>query len=653
MKKLIALSIALILLITSAAPFAYAFTYPSGLEDFTVTPTNNANYTQALAHPQTYENKTLERKYYISYDDSLAVVSFDLNFTVAPGYVGLGSEISYDIEWEIRNKATDVKVDSGIINNENNATVKASTNKLDKTGVYEAKARIFIAGAQMEWLPFEIEVVRTHYEPQTQELLVYKTDDKNAPLAGATLRMEGETYEGEGLVYDEKSNNEGEVVFEVEYGEYELTEYKAPDGYIKSEDSYTIVVTANGVYIVEDEEWIPYEPVTFVNKKDEVVSNPSPSPTVSPGASPSASPGGQPSASPSTGPAPSQSATPAPSTSPPPSTGPAPSPSTGASAGATIKVNKTDEDGKPLAGARLRMTNGAAAGGQSYDAVSGADGTAEFSVANGEYTLSEYAAPEGYNATDATYKISVAAGAASIVGASGERAPYAPVTFVNKKIPELNKDDHFAYMQGYPDGTFGPDLNMTRAEAVVMFSRLLTESMDLDAEFKESFYPDTPAGEWYFKQVSYMHQLGVLADYCRDSRFRPDEPVTRAEFATLAAHFDNLTLTDANKFTDVADNHWAVKYINSAAAKGWILGYPDNTFKPEANITRAEVVTLVNRILERYADEAYVTANRASLPRNYLDTEPIDWSFLAIMEASIGHDYTKAGLAETWTSVYK
>jgi hypothetical protein len=193
---------------------------------------------------------------------------------------------------------------------------------------------------------------------------------------------------------------------------------------------------------------------------------------------------------------------------------------------------------------------------------------------------------------------------------------------------------------------------MTRAEAVVMFSRLLNESMDLDTDYINNYYPDVPANEWYANQVCYMQRLGVLAFYSRDERFRPDEPVTRAEFATLAAHFDNLALTDANRFSDVADGYWAVKFINSAAAKGWIIGYENGTFMPEANITRAEVVTLVNRILERSADKIYLEANSANLPRRYTDVANGDWAYLMIYEASLGHDFIKENSGESWTKVY-
>jgi len=171
--------------------------------------------------------------------------------------------------------------------------------------------------------------------------------------------------------------------------------------------------------------------------------------------------------------------------------------------------------------------------------------------------------------------------------------------------------------------------------------------------YKSEYYPDVRQTDWFANQVCFMHWKGVLVDYSRDGRFRPNEPVTRAEFAALAAHFDNLTLTSTNAFSDVSASHWAVKYVNSAAAKGWINGYDDGTFRPEANITRAEVVTLVGRMLDRFGDGAFLAANASSLPRTYSDFTTIHWAYLAIMEASIGHDYTRDGDGkEHWTAFH-
>jgi hypothetical protein len=319
-----------------------------------------------------------------------------------------------------------------------------------------------------------------------------------------------------------------------------------------------------------------------------------------------------------------------------------------------LTVKKTDEKGNPLSGATIRIEGLAESGiPRVYDVVTNSNGEAVFTVENGTYDLSEYAAPTGYNAIDETYEIVVTANGVYIQNSPTHLDSYTPVTFVNKEIPQLNKNDHFAFMQGYPEGTFGPSKNMTRAEAVVMFSRLLTKNMNEATNYRNNYYPDVKSKDWFSNQVGYMQQLGVLADYSRGGNFRPNEPVTRAEFATLAAHFDNLTLTGTNNFSDVPNSHWAVKYINSAAAKGWIAGYPDGTFRPEGNITRAEVVTLVGRMLERTADSAYLTANASSLPKTYSDLTSTHWAYLAIMEASIGHDHKMVSGSENWTKVYK
>jgi len=346
-----------------------------------------------------------------------------------------------------------------------------------------------------------------------------------------------------------------------------------------------------------------------------------------------------------------------------PGASPTPTPTPGS--GHSFTVKKEDENGAPLAGAVISLVPDDSHANQnssvkSSDATSAANGNVSFSaVADGYYILGEKQAPSGYNASNEKYYIQITPNGVFIYDpTTSESNEYETVTFVNKEIPQLDKVNHYAFMQGYPEGDFRPESNMTRAEAVVMFSRLLSKSMDLNTDYRKSYYPDVDYANpsinepWYANQVCYMHMRGVLADYSRDERFRPDDPVTRAEFATLASHFDNLMLTDTNIFPDVPTDHWAVKYINSSAAKGWITGYPDGTFGPENNITRAEVVTLVGRMLERSADSAYLEANKGSLPREYWDFSTDHWAYLMIMEASTGHDYTKDASGEHWTSAY-
>ena len=326
----------------------------------------------------------------------------------------------------------------------------------------------------------------------------------------------------------------------------------------------------------------------------------------------------------------------------------------------SFAVSKADEDGNSLAGAILTLVpdrdyhSDMDESVLSHEQTTDTRGNAFFSATNGYYILSEERAPEGFNATDEKYYIQISADGVFIYDpTSATWEEYETVTFVNKEIPTLNKDDHFAFVQGYPDGTFMPEKNMTRAEAVIMFSRLLSESMVVTVDHRNNYYPDVDPSQWYANQVGYMQSLGVLADYSSDGNFRPNDPVTRAEFATLAAHFDNLTLSDKNAFSDVSTDHWAVKYINSAAAKGWIAGYPDGTFKPEAFITRAEVVTLVGRMLSRTADSTYLKDNAGSLPRTYADLDVSYWGYLAIMEASTGHEYDMDAIGEHWTNTYQ
>jgi hypothetical protein len=422
--------------------------------------------------------------------------------------------------------------------------------------------------------PAMIEVKAPDAAPE-QSFQVKKVDEDGKPLAGAVFSLVPDTEHtwGEKNSYEATSNADGLATFSVTEGAYILKEKQAPAGYDASGETHIIWVGSEQVMEVVDyrtQNYKPYEIITFVNTK-----------------------------------------TPGPATH-------------------ELTVKKTDEKGNPLSGATIRIEGLTESGiPRVYDVVTNSNGEAVFTVENGTYDLSEYAAPVGYNATDETYKIVVTANGVYIQNSPTHLDPYTPITFVNKEPPTLNKKDHFAFMQGYPDGTFGPSKNMTRAEAVVMFSRLLTKSMNETTDYRNNYYPDVKSTDWFANQVGYMQQLGVLADYSRDGHFRPNEPVTRAEFATLAAHFDKLTLTDTNNFSDVPNNHWAVKYINSAAAKGWIVGYDEDgvrTFKPEANITRAEVVTLVGRMLERTADSAYLTANASSLQRKYSDLTTTHWA---------------------------
>lgn len=315
----------------------------------------------------------------------------------------------------------------------------------------------------------------------------------------------------------------------------------------------------------------------------------------------------------------------------------------GGSSSASITVNKTDALGKPLAGASFVLKD--SRGREAYQATSNASGIVRFTrVGSGTYTLLEKAAPEDYVTSDETYELTVSGSRVTMNG-----KPYSPVTFVNRRAAELNRRDHTAFLVGYAEGTFGPERNMTRAEVTTMFARLLTEQIEADKTYSSTFN-DVAKNCWAANYIGYMQQFGIVTGY-EDGSFRPDAPVTRAEFAAIASRFEKLT-QGSKSFTDVPDTHWAVKYINFAATRGWVTGYADGTFKPEHSITRAEVAAVTCRLLERSADQTYIRSHIGEL-RTFVDVTESHWAYWYAMEAANGHDYTKSGGSENWSRTYR
>ena len=315
----------------------------------------------------------------------------------------------------------------------------------------------------------------------------------------------------------------------------------------------------------------------------------------------------------------------------------------GGSTGATITVNKTDALGKPLAGSSFVLKD--SRGREAYQATSNASGIVRFTrVGNGTYTLLEKAAPEDYVTSDKTYELTVSGSRVTMNG-----KPYSPVTFVNRRAAELNRRDHTAFLVGYAEGTFGPERNMTRAEVTTMFARLLTKQIEADKTYSSTFN-DVAKDCWAANYIGYMQQFGIVTGY-EDGSFRPDAPVTRAEFAAIASRFEKLT-QGSKSFTDVPDTHWAVKYINFAATRGWVTGYADGTFKPEHSITRAEVAAVTCRLLERSADQNYIRSHIGEL-RTFADVTESHWAYWYVMEAANGHDYTKSGGSESWSRTHR
>ena len=217
------------------------------------------------------------------------------------------------------------------------------------------------------------------------------------------------------------------------------------------------------------------------------------------------------------------------------------------------------------------------------------------------------------------------------------------------KTATLNKTDHFAFLKGYPGGGFAPGKNMSRAEVTTMFARLLTEQMEANKSYPASF-SDVTSAHWAANYIGYMEQFGIVRGYS-DGTFRPNAPITRAEFAAICCRFEQLTDGTA-AFTDVPASHWAAKSIAYAATRGWVTGYADGTFKPGNNITRAEVAAVTCRLLERNADKEYIRAHLKELPRVFADMNEQHWAYWYAMEAANGHDYTKSGNTETWLRTY-
>lgn len=215
----------------------------------------------------------------------------------------------------------------------------------------------------------------------------------------------------------------------------------------------------------------------------------------------------------------------------------------------------------------------------------------------------------------------------------------------------LNTDDHFAYIIGYPDGTVQPNGQITRAEATTIFFRLLTEESRSANLTKTNGYTDVASDAWYNTAVSAMTKAGIVDGY-PDGTFRPDAPITRAEMAKIISLFAKLDKSES-RFSDIA-GHWAEAYIKLAAGNGWIAGYPDGTFGPQRNITRAETATMINRVLDRVPSEESHLLSRGVM-QIWPDANPGDWFYLAMQEATNSHDYERnakwAAADEQWTAL--
>ena len=220
-----------------------------------------------------------------------------------------------------------------------------------------------------------------------------------------------------------------------------------------------------------------------------------------------------------------------------------------------------------------------------------------------------------------------------------------PGVTVKKNTPKLNTADHFAYVQGYPDGTVKPAGNITRAETAAILFRLMDEGSRKTYYSTKSGFRDVASGSWYNTYVATLNNAGVITD-SSNGCFRPNEAITRAELAAMLAKFSETTGA-ANYFNDVSVKYWAANAIAICAKLGWITGYPDGTFRPDKNVTRAELMAMINRATGRAPKSA-----DAFLPgmKTWIDNTSDKWYYLDVQEATNSHSYTVKG-SETWTAL--
>ena len=231
-------------------------------------------------------------------------------------------------------------------------------------------------------------------------------------------------------------------------------------------------------------------------------------------------------------------------------------------------------------------------------------------------------------------------------GGGGSHKP--TVTIPDDVPTSLNGDDHYAYIVGYPDSTVRPQNGITRAEVATIFFRLLTDETRNANSTKTNSYSDVAAGAWYNHAVSTLSAMGIVKGDSQ-GKFNPNAPITRAEFAAIAARFDDKANTTAVDFSDIA-SHWAKNEISAAANNGWINGYTDGTFRPNNKITRAEAMTLVNRVLKRLPETAEDLHNDMIKWSDNSDTSA--WYYLAVQEATNSHYYDlKENKHEKWSKL--
>ena len=306
--------------------------------------------------------------------------------------------------------------------------------------------------------------------------------------------------------------------------------------------------------------------------------------------------------------------------------------------GYTLRLTKLDAgDGTPLSGAKFELWRvGARSDTRLGVYETNRYGWTQAEVSqSGDYYWVETVPPEGYRLGGGKHPTN-----------TGKNSR---ITVYNAEaaVPALFTDNHYAYIVGGPDGTVRPNDSMTRAGVATIFFRLLKDSVRDANLLTSNTYTDVPGGHWANTAISTMTGLDIVRGYDA-AAFGPGDPITRAQFAAICARFDTGKSNGSRTFSDIK-GHWAKAYIERAAELGWISGFQDGTFRPDAYITRAQAVTMINRMLNRVPEDPSDLLPGMNV---WPDCRPGDWFYLAIQEATNSHDHRhKAGSYETWTSL--
>jgi len=420
-------------------------------------------------------------------------------------------------------------------------------------------------------------------------IIVKKTDPDGNALSGAVFTLENASHK-----YVATSNVNGMVIFQnVTEGTYILTETEAPLGYVKADVNYSFNVSASGRVLFFDGTpgsngfiYDFHRPVVVINEKQ-------PAAPIIPVVPPVGS----------------------------------------------VKLTKVDADDhtKVLSGVvfELYRANGVKVGIYTTNA----NGMINiYNLIPGNYYWKEVQPAEGYLLSSAVYPFTVSVLRTANVVVENEKTP----------VPEQFTEDHYAYIVGRGDGLVHPEANITRAEVATIFFRLLNEKTRNQYMTKENSFSDVNEGDWFNTAVSTMAAMGILNGR-PGGIFDPNAYITRAEFTAIAARFDLFGTAADGSFRDIY-GHWAQKEINVAVNNGWVLGYEDGTFRPDDVITRAEAITMINRVLQRIPGGVEDLLPGMTVWADNMDTSK--WYYLMIQEATNSHSYIRDTSGyEYWTGL--